>query len=136
MAKRTQPVRHKPGAGSGLTALGRRVTKFERLETFAAPEGSTRVTLVSDEVTAMCPVTGQPDYYTVTIEYEPKKFCVESKTVKLYLHQFRNKGIFCEALADKIAKDFASALKCWVKCIVEQKPRGGVGIKAEAAYSV
>ena len=116
---------------AGFKALGHKVTQFERLETFPAPENSVVVKLTSDEVTGLCPVTGQPDFYVVTIEYAPDLKCVESKTVKLYLQQFREQGIFCEALADKILEDFATALEPnWIKVTVKQKSRGGVSIEA------
>lgn len=131
MAKGTSKVRPTKRT---ITALGRRITKFERLETFKAPEGLQTVELITDEVTANCPVTGQPDYYRVVIVYTPKGLCVESKTVKLYFQQFRNKGLFAEAFADRIAKDFCDALKASVTCTVEQKSRGGVSIHATAGY--
>ncbi len=47
-----------------------------------------RVELVSDELTAMCPITGQPDFYTATIEYRPDALCLESKSLKIYLSRF------------------------------------------------
>lgn len=116
---------------AGFKALGHKVTQFERLETFPAPENSVVVKLTSDEVTGLCPVTGQPDFYVVTIEYTPGLKCVESKTVKLYLQQFREQGIFCESLADQILKDFAEALEPnWISVTVKQKSRGGVSIEA------
>lgn len=87
---------------------------------------------MSDEVTANCPVTGQPDFYTVTITYCPAGFCVESKTVKLYLQSFRNKGLFCEAFASEVAQKFANALLVPVDCTVKQTPRGGVAIEAHS----
>ena len=74
---------------------------YAGLETFPNP-GVRRVGLTSDELTAMCPVTGQPDLYTATIEYRPGELCLESKSLKLYLMQFRNEGDFCEALAVRI----------------------------------
>src|SRR5581483_1799130 len=71
---------------------------YAGLETFANP-GVALVELESDELTAVCPVTGQPDMYVATIEYEPDALCLESKSVKLYLNRFRDEGHFCEALA-------------------------------------
>lgn len=132
MANRTKKIR-------GMSSLGRRVTTFKRLDTFDAPKGTNVVTLVCDEVTAVCPVTQQPDYYKVTIIYYPqeaeKPLCVESKAVKLFLQQFRNEGIFCEQFADKIAFDFSQVLKCGVQCEVEQKSRGGISIISKSYYS-
>lgn len=94
------------------------------------------VDLVTDEVTANCPVTGQPDFYTVKVSYAPDKLCVESKTVKLYFQKYRNKGLFCEAFACEMANDFAKALGTKVSVEVSQTPRGGVAIIAKATANV
>lgn len=116
-----------------LHALGRKVTSFRRLETFPRPPGIRHVTCITDEVTANCPITNQPDWYEVHVHYHADKLCVESKTVKLYFHSYRDKGLFCEAFADKIAQDFAKALKPFhILVEVTQKPRGGVSIVAVA----
>lgn len=118
---------------SKLTVLGRKVTKFTKLETFPTPEGIKRVICTSDEVTANCPVTGQPDWYVVEIDYTPMRLCVESKALKLYLQSFRNQGHFCEKLAQLIAdKIFQTLTPHEVKVTITQKPRGGISIKATA----
>jgi len=117
---------------AGISALGRRVTSFERLETFPKPAGLSKVTLNSDEITAFCPVTAQPDFYAVSIEYVPNKLCVESKTVKLYLQRLRSVGKFCEALSAEIARDFSVALGVPVRATMTQKSRGGVSLVAES----
>jgi len=107
---------------------------FAGLETFPNP-GVARVEMHSDELTAVCPVTGQPDLYVATIAYEPKDLCLESKSVKLYLAGFRNEGAFCEALAVRIRDDVAEALELpadAVRVSLEQKARGGITITAEA----
>lgn len=114
-------------------ALGHTDASFEGLETFPKPDTVERVQLTSDEVTAVCPVTSQPDLYTVTITYWPVEHCVESKSLKLYFQQFRNEGIFCESFAAQIATDIMQALSpraCQVD--VYQKPRGGISIVATA----
>ena len=104
-----------------------------KLETFAAPRTVTDVSMTSDEVTAVCPVTGQPDQYTVTIRYTPNALCIESKSLKLYFQQFRNEGIFCEAFAARIARDVMDTIKpVRVTVNVVQKARGGITISAEA----
>jgi 7-cyano-7-deazaguanine reductase len=116
-----------------LKALGNSRAKFERLEAFEAPAGLKSVECSSDEVTAVCPVTGQPDWYVVEITYEPFSLCVESKSLKLYLQSLKDEGMFCEALAVKIRNDIHEAIKpvsCRVR--VTQKSRGGVVIKAVA----
>src|SRR3954470_10389659 len=83
---------------------------YAGLESFPNP-GVERVELVSDELTAMCPITNQPDFYTATISYEPQDFCLESKSLKIYLSRFRDQGAFCEALAVQIRDEVAAALQ-------------------------
>ncbi len=105
---------------------------FAGLESFDNP-GVSEVEMASDELTAVCPVTGQPDLYRVTIGYEPAALCLESKSVKLYLARFRNEGVFCEALAVRIRDDVAAALAIEadrVHIVLEQKARGGITITA------
>jgi 7-cyano-7-deazaguanine reductase len=107
---------------------------YAGLETFPNP-GVSRVELVSDELVAVCPVTGQPDLYLASIDYSPTDRCLESKSLKLYLNSFRNEGHFCEALAVKIRDDVAEALGLApddVTVTLEQKARGGITITAIA----
>jgi len=105
---------------------------YAGLETFANP-GVSRVKLGSDELTADCPVTGQPDLYVATIEYSPQSLCLESKSLKLYLNGYRNEAGFCEALAVRIRDDVAAALELpgdKVRVTLEQKARGGITVTA------
>jgi 7-cyano-7-deazaguanine reductase len=105
---------------------------YAGLEAFPNP-GVSRVELTSDELTAVCPVTGQPDLYEASIEYTPRDLCLESKSLKLYLSSFRNEGAFCEALAVKIRDDVAEALGLdadGVRVRLTQKARGGITITA------
>ena len=107
---------------------------YAGLETFPNP-GVTEVQMTSDELTAVCPVTSQPDLYTATIEYRPRGLCLESKSLKLYLARFRNEGAFCEALAVRIRDDVAAALELDaqdVRVTLRQKARGGITITATA----
>lgn len=116
-------------------SLGKHVRGPEReLEVFPKPAGVEKVVMDSDEVTSLCPVTGQPDWETVIIEYGPDKLCIESKSLKLYLWSYREEGVFCEALASQIAQDVYSACKpLWCRVTVIQKPRGGIRITATAS---
>src|SRR5438270_10343233 len=82
---------------------------YAGLESFPNP-GVSRVELTSDELVAVCPITGQPDLYVAAIDYTPRDLCLESKSLKLYLSSYRNEGVFCEALAVKIRDDVADAL--------------------------
>jgi 7-cyano-7-deazaguanine reductase len=104
------------------------------LETFENP-GVARVEMTSDELTSVCPVTGQPDMYVVTIAYEPRSLCLESKSLKLYLMRYRNEAAFCEALAVTIRADVADVLAVGadaVRVTLTQKARGGITITATA----
>jgi 7-cyano-7-deazaguanine reductase len=106
--------------------------RYAGLETFANP-GVSHVEMVSDELSAVCPVTGQPDMYVATLEYWPQALCLESKSLKLYLNGYRNEGGFCEALAVRIRDDVAAVLELpdeKVRVKLEQKARGGITITA------
>jgi 7-cyano-7-deazaguanine reductase len=108
--------------------------RYAGLETFENP-GVTRVEMTSDELTAVCPITGQPDMYVATIEYRAQRLCLESKSLKLYLARYRNEGAFCEALAVRIRDDLAEALELEtsdVTVTLRQKARGGITITATA----
>ena len=108
-------------------------SQYAGLETFPNP-GVSRVEMTSDELTAVCPITSQPDLYTATIEYEPESLCLESKSLKLYLMTFRDEGHFCEALAVRIRDDVAHALELSadrVRVRLVQKARGGITITAQ-----
>ena len=119
--------------GQEFVALGHAGSEhYAGLESFPNP-GVSQVEMVSDELTAVCPITGQPDFYVAAIEYQPDALCLESKSLKLYLARFRDEGAFCEALAVKIRDDVAEALQLGperVTVTLEQKARGGITITA------
>ena len=117
-----------------LTILGRDVREpGKTLETFPRPEHTRYISMQSDEVTSLCPITGQPDWYTVRIEYAPDALCIESKSLKLYLWSFRDEGHFCEKLADIIALDVREQVRpLWVEVTLVQKPRGGITIETRS----
>ena len=122
-----------PAKPAGLRALGNKVTKFTGIETFPKPPRVSLVVCKSDEVTALCPVTDQPDWYQVEVIYEPDKRCVESKSLKLYYHSLRNTGAFGETLASSILKTLASAIRPFSMVVkVTQKARGGISIESTA----
>jgi 7-cyano-7-deazaguanine reductase len=107
---------------------------YAGLETFPNP-GVRSLDMTSDELTAVCPITGQPDYYTVTIAFAPAGLCLESKSLKIYLSRFRDVGAFCEALAVQIRDDVATVLElptAEVSVTLKQKARGGITIVANA----
>jgi 7-cyano-7-deazaguanine reductase len=103
------------------------------LDVFELPEGVTSVTMRSDEVTSNCPVTGQPDWYAVSIQLLGSRLGLESKSLKLYLQSFREDGQFCEQFAATIADDVKRRTQA-ARVVVEvvQRPRGGVSIDTTA----
>jgi len=105
----------------------------KQLDTFPAPANVGLVKFESDELTSFCPVTHQPDFNHVVIEFCPDKLCVESKSLKLYLWSFREEAKFAEALAGEIADNIFKALQPhWVKITLIQNIRGGLQLTAVA----
>ena len=97
------------------------------LETFESP-GDHVATFKTDELTALCPFEfGGPDHYDLTVRYEPAARCVESKSLKEYLHGYRDVGISAEELAVEIHETVVDAIapeRCYVR--LEQARRGGI----------
>lgn len=90
------------------------------------PERDFEIKFVFPEFTSVCPVTGQPDFATITITYIPDRFCVEMKSLKLYFLSYRNKGIFYEAVVNTILDDLVAVLKPRKMTVVgEFAVRGG-----------
>jgi len=104
---------------NGLTLLGKGETRYPtspdeaRLETFenANRQRNYWITFKTSEFTSLCPITGQPDFATITIEYIPEALCVESKSLKLYLFSFRQTGTFYEEIVNRIYTDLFDQLK-------------------------
>jgi 7-cyano-7-deazaguanine reductase len=85
-----------------------------------------QIQFVFPEFTSVCPVTGQPDFATITIRYVPDRFCVEMKSLKLYFFAFRNKGIFYESVVNTILDDLVAVLRPRKMTVVgEFAVRGG-----------
>ena len=120
----------------GLTLLGQNVRQpIRKLETFPNqhPGRPYVVTLTCDEFTCLCAATGQPDFATLTIRYIPDQRIVESKSLKLYLWSFRDRGAFCEQLAADIATEVQRAAEPrHVRVTVTQHTRGGIVTEATA----
>jgi 7-cyano-7-deazaguanine reductase len=99
---------------------------------FPAPDVQT-VSLTGTEFTAVCPKTGQPDFGTVTIDYEPAELCIESRALKYYLWSYRDEPAFVETVAARIADDVVYAVAPRrVTVQVTQNVRGGIAIVAAA----
>lgn len=95
-----------------------------------------QVEFVTHELASICPVTNQPDISTVVIAYEPDNCIIESKSLKLYLWGFRDKGMFCEAIATTIAsRIFIDAHPHNVIVTVKQQARGGIVTTATAQHT-
>lgn len=128
----------------GLTQLGRKVAlppspDRARLETFPNrhPDRDYTVRFDCPEFTSLCPITGQPDFGHLVIEYVPDQRCIESKSLKLYLGSFRNEGAFAEALTNRIRDDLVAACKPRrLTVTADFTPRGGIGIRVVAQYPV
>ena len=117
-----------------LTLLGKPTRgPVTELECFPAPDHVKRVRFTTDEVTSVCPITGQPDFNSVEIDYEPAQRCIESKSLKLYLWSFRERGVFAEALAAEIAAEvMRAAAPMRVTVVVTQHARGGITTECTA----
>lgn len=131
----TEEFRH---LGSGKTEY-HYVANPDCLETFANPhpDREYRVTFTTQEVTSLCPITGQPDFYQIAITYIPDRHCLESKSLKLYLFSFRQSGMFAEALANRILDDLVKACHPqWMEVESVMNPRGGIGLTIRVEYGV
>jgi len=121
----------------GLTRLGRAKTEYADrydpsvLETFSNkhPERDYWVTFTCPEFTSLCPMTGQPDFATITIQYIPGKRMVESKSLKLYLFSFRNHGDFHEDCVNVILNDLVALMEPkYIEVLGRFNARGGITI--------
>lgn len=120
-----------------LTLLGHKAGPSKKLEAFPNhnPERYYRVTLETDEFTCLCPMTGQPDFASIRVEYVPDKFVVESKSFKLYLWSYRDEGAFHEHVVNTILDDLLKVLDPhWCKVTGIFNIRGGIGITVEAEH--
>jgi len=131
-----------PKKYAGLSLLGH-TAKFPEqpqaatLETFRNENGKRDYWITFDchEFTSICPVTGQPDFAKIRIEYVPDKLCIETKSLKFYLASFRNTRSFNEAIVNRILDDLIKACRPR-RAIVngEFSPRGGIGVLVTAAH--
>jgi 7-cyano-7-deazaguanine reductase len=99
------------------------------LETFenSFPHREYLIEIVCPEFTSVCPKTGQPDFGTLIIQYVPDQLCIELKSLKLYLQQFRNQGIFYENVTNRILDDLINTLHPrQMKLTASFTPRGGM----------
>jgi 7-cyano-7-deazaguanine reductase len=109
----------------------------DTLETFENqfPDRDYTIETICPEFTSVCPKTGQPDFGTLTITYVPDKLCIELKSLKLYLQQFRNHGAFYEHVTNRILDDLVAA--CQPRRMTLHAaftPRGGIRTNIAAEY--
>lgn len=129
---------------SQLTLLGgKSLTQFNNgpegniLEAFPNryPDRNYIINIIFPEFTSLCPVTGQPDFGTIYVEYIPDRLCVESKSFKLYMFAYRNHQSFMETITNQILDDLVGLLKpCWCKVKGLFAPRGATRIHVHAEY--
>jgi 7-cyano-7-deazaguanine reductase len=109
--------------------------KLPTLETWPNHFPGYEITIRYPEYTSVCPKTGLPDYGTITIQYTPRRSCLELKALKMYLLAYRNLGIFYENAVNRMLRDIVDAIHP-VKCRVsgEFTPRGGLTTTVEACW--
>ena len=113
-------------------------TPSQSLETFANPRPGRpyEIRFECPEFTCLCPLTGQPDFATIRIEYVPDQLCVELKSLKLYLWSYRDRGAFHEAVVNAILDDLIAALHpAQMTVIGSFFVRGGIGTTVTARHS-
>jgi 7-cyano-7-deazaguanine reductase len=116
-------------AKSGITA------SLPGIETFSNQYKGYEITIEIPEYTAICPKTGLPDFGTITLHYMPDKECLELKSLKMYLHAYRNLGIFYENAVNRILHDVVKACRpVWARVTGEFTARGGLSSKIVASY--
>src|SRR5579862_1687682 len=109
--------------------------KLPELETWPNHFPGYEITIRFPEYTSVCPKTGLPDYGTIIIQYEPKKLCLELKSIKMYLLAYRDLGIFYENAVNRMLRDFVAAVRpAWFRVTGEFTPRGGLTTTVQADW--
>lgn len=101
----------------------------KRLQTFAnpTPKRDYRICMEIPEFTCLCPMTGQPDFAVLSLEYVPDRRCVELKSLKLYVWSFRDQGAFHEAVTNRILDDLVKATQPrYLRVTAKFNVRGGI----------
>jgi 7-cyano-7-deazaguanine reductase len=111
---------------------------YKQLEVFENPRPGRDYTIeiVCPEFTSLCPKTGQPDFGTITITYTPDRWCVELRSLKLYMQRYRNEGTFYETVVNRLLDDFVAAcqpMRCRV--VGGFTPRGGITTTVTCAFT-
>src|SRR5256885_1880003 len=109
------------------------------LETFPnpRPEREYEISIQCPEFTSLCPKTGLPDFGEIRISYVPDTRCIELKSLKYYLIEFRNRGIFYESVTNQILDDLVAAIEPRRMTVVgDFSVRGGMKTRVTASYTV
>ncbi|MCC6210243.1 MAG: NADPH-dependent 7-cyano-7-deazaguanine reductase QueF [Burkholderiales bacterium] len=109
----------------------------KRLRSFPnpTPRRDYRIRMEIPEFTCLCPMTGQPDFAVLSLEYVPDRLCVELKSLKLYLCSFRDQGAFHEAVTNRVLDDLVKATRPrHMKLIARFNVRGGIATTVVAEY--
>ncbi len=141
-----QPIHNNlKSLGEGSTTYRYDTPDFTTLEWFPSPFSlpqmnpagvSGSLHIVCPEFTSLCPMSGQPDFATIIIDYRPNERCVESKSLKLYLCGYRNFGEFHESCVNRIANDLIKLLDpLWLRVEGQFTPRGGIPFWPTALYT-
>jgi 7-cyano-7-deazaguanine reductase len=121
-----------------LGAVPMPTPSHDMLETFENqyPQRDYTIEIVCPEFTSVCPKTGQPDFGTLVFNYTPDKLCIELKSLKLYLQQFRNEGIYYEMATNQILDDMVEAIQPrYMQLVASFTPRGGITTTVSAVFS-
>jgi 7-cyano-7-deazaguanine reductase len=109
--------------------------EFPEIETWPNQFPTYEIVIDIPEFTSVCPKTGLPDFGVLTIRYMPDKRCLELKSLKEYLTEYRNLGIFQENIVNRVLEDVVKAARPkWAVVKGEFRPRGGIGTVVEARW--
>lgn len=127
--KKTKPGYSERHAKSGVDA------RLPGIETWPNQYKGYEITIEIPEYTAICPKTGLPDFGTIRLRYMPDKACLELKSLKMYIHAYRNLGIFYENAVNRVLQDVVASCRP-VRAVVtgEFTARGGLSTTIEAKY--
>ena len=109
----------------------------KHLQTFAnpAPGRDYRIQMEIPEFTCLCPLTGQPDFAVLSLDYVPDRLCVELKSLKLYVWSYRNEGAFHEAVTNRICDDLVRVLRPrYLRLTARFNVRGGISTSVVAEH--
>ncbi len=125
-----KPPRYTPDhAKSGLDA------EFPEIECWPNQFPGYEIVIEDPEFTSVCPKTGLPDFGVITIRYMPDKQCLELKSLKEYLHWYRNLGIFQENIVNRVLEDVAKCSRpVWAEVKGDFRPRGGISTVVMARW--